>query len=406
MDPRKYTAPAFGVAHKTPGDRRALWHFVPQPIQRELALDAETVYALSEAHAALGHLQGLGRLIREPELLLGPYMTREALASSRIEGTQASLSDVLQAEAGARPAQTEDVAEVERYLAASRLGLELIKTLPITQRLILQLHATLLEGVRGEEKLPGEYRRSPVWVGSPTDTPEDALYVPPLPDEMRSLLADWEEFVNSPSRLPVLISCGLMHYQFETIHPFLDGNGRIGRLLINLMLMDQRRLTTPLLYLSGYLESHRTEYYERLQSVRERGEIQQWRQFFLAAVRFSADDAVARAGRLVELREQYRADAATTRSNLVGLVDVLFRNPFVTVGGVERQLGITNQGARNIIRQAVERGWLSAIGAIGRGGRNYWVADRIYDVIEAPVSYRREDDSVRVGDADLSKHEA
>jgi Fic family protein len=361
---------------------------VPQPLPRELPLETATVLALSEADAALGHLQGLGRLIKDPQLLVGPYLTREAVASSRIEGTQASLSDVLQAEASGNTAPNEDVAEVERYIAAARQGFELLGELPISQRLILQLHETLLQGVRGAERLPGELRRTAVWVGSPADNPETAIYVPPLPAEVPSLLADWEQFVNGPVQLPTLIQCALMHYQFETIHPFLDGNGRIGRLLINLMLMEQGRLTTPLLYLSGYLEANRREYYDRLQNVRERGEIQQWLQFFLTAVKRQADDAIERAGRLVELREDYLEEAAKTRSNLPGLLDLLFKNPYVNVARVGRELGLTSQGSRNLIREAERRGWVTELGVWGRGGRTHWVATRIFDVIEAPVSYR------------------
>lgn len=393
MDPSKFIAPAFGRPVREPGDKWAIWHFMPEPISREVPLETATVYALSEADAALGHLQGLGRLIRDPELLVGPLMTREALASSRIEGTQASLSDVLQAEAGEVTASTEDIAEVERYLAASRQGLSMISELPITQRLLLALHKTLLQGVRGEERLPGEFRRSPVWVGSPTNRPDDALYVPPLPDEMPDLLTDWERFVNNPSQIPVLIKCALMHYQFETIHPFLDGNGRIGRLIINLKLMEEDRLTTPLLYLSGYLESHRREYYDRLQAVRERGELQAWLQFFLTAVKYQANDAVARAGRLVELREKYRAEAAKTRSSLPRLVDIMFTNPYLTVGRVERALSLTNQGARYVIREAERREWVSAIGTLGRGGKAFWVANQVYGIIESPAIYDEDADN-------------
>lgn len=387
MDPARFVAPLFGIPAKEPGNKHAFWYFDPAPIPRELDLTMPTVYALSEADAALGHLQGLGHLVRDPMLLVGPYITREALASSRIEGTQASLSDVLQAEVSDGAPATEDVAEVERYVAATHLGLSLVEKLPLTQRLVKQVHAELLEGVRGQDKLPGEFRRTPVWVGSPTDGPDTALYVPPIASRISDLFADWERFVNEPSRLPVLIRCALMHYQFETIHPFLDGNGRIGRLLIGLMLMEEGRLSTPLLYLSGYFESHRSEYYDRLQAVREKGEIQEWLQFFLTAVKRQADDAVARAGRLVELRERYLAEASSTRSNLPVLVDIIFRNPFVTVRHAERRLSVTNQGARNLIREAERRGWLSPLGARGRGGRTYWVANEVFSIIEAPVSY-------------------
>ncbi len=354
---------------------------------RELALSAETIYALSEADSALGHLQGLGRLVKDPELLVGPYLTREALASSRIEGTEASLSDVLQAEAGGGNQQQDDnVEEVRRYLAATRRGLSLLKELPITRRLINQVHLELMTGVRGEDRLPGEFRRTPVWVGSPTDSPDTAIFVPPLPEEIPDLFADWERFVNEPSRLPVLVRCALMHYQFETIHPFLDGNGRMGRLLIGLMLMSEGRLSAPLLYISGYLENHRRQYYDRLEGVRETGEVQSYLQFFFTAVGKSAENAVDRAGRLIELRERYIDEASNARSRIGGIVDLIFTNPFLTVTRAEKALGLTNQGARNLINDAMTRGWLTDIGLRGRGGRRYWVADQIFTIIDAPVS--------------------
>jgi len=205
-------------------------------------------------------------------MLLGPLLTREALASSRIEGTNASLSEVLKAEEISTESASDDVQEVVRYLDANKKALKLIEDLPISQRLISLTHAELMRGVRGEEKFPGELRRSPVWVGDADATPDTAKFVPPLPEHLPELLTDWEKFVNDHRpRLPTLIRCALMHYQFETIHPFLDGNGRIGRLLIGLMLIQERRLDAPILYLSGYLEARRSEYYDCLQLVREKG---------------------------------------------------------------------------------------------------------------------------------------
>lgn len=389
MDPKNFVDSPFGSAQRVPGDKWAFWHYRPEPIPRNLTLEPETVLALSDADAALGHLQGLSALISDPELLIGPYLTREAVASSRIEGTQASLSDVMQAEAGEdAPSESEDVLEVTRYLQASRQAFQLIETLPISQRLILDVHRTLLAGVRGEEKNPGEFRRTPVWVGRSGATPENASFVPPLPTDILGLIGDWEEYVNDhASKTPTLIQCALMHYQFETVHPFLDGNGRIGRLVVNLLLKERGRLDLPLLYLSGYLQSHRDEYYERLQAVREKGEIQEWIRFFLAAVKSQAEDGVWRARKLVELREEYLKDAYTTRSNLPQLVELLFRNPFVTVRNLERSTTLTNQGARNLIRRAEQRGWVESIGTRGRGGREYWVAMNIYRVIEAPMQY-------------------
>jgi Fic family protein len=394
VDPQNFTSRDFGEPTRRPGDKWAFWYFRPYNMPRELTLSAETIYALSEADNALGLLRGLGRLIQDPELLVGPYLTREALASSRIEGTQASLSEVLKAEAGGtEQEESDDIAEVTRYLQASRRGISLLQDLPITERLIKQVHEVLMTGVRGEEKLPGEFRRTPVWVGSPTDSPDNAIYVPPLPEEISEAISDWEKFVNEKSRLPVLIRCALMHYQFETIHPFLDGNGRMGRLLIILMLINEHRLDMPLLYVSGYLENQRREYYERLEAVREKGEIQAYLQFFLTAITKSSEDAVIRATRLVELRDRYMSESLSSRSRVGGIVNLIFSNPFVTVSRVQQLLDLTNQGARNLILDAEGRGWLKDIGTRGRGGRRYWVAEEVFGIIDAPVSYLEREDS-------------
>ncbi|HBX79664.1 MAG: Fic family protein [Propionibacteriaceae bacterium] len=387
MDPAKFNSSLFGTVQREPGKKWAFHYFRPAPIPRELELAPRTVKLLSGADAAVGQLEGLCQLVHDPDLLVGPSLRREAVASSRIEGTQASLSDLLQAEAAEGERPSEDVAEVERYLAATRHGYQSIRTLPISQRLLKELHGILLEGVRGAEKLPGELRRSPVWIGATHDNPDSAVFVPPLPDEVPNALADWEDFVNTPGDLPTLIRCGLMHYQFETIHPFLDGNGRIGRLLINLMLAEEGRLSRPLLYVSGYFESHRSEYYHRLQMVREAGQIQEWLQFFLQAVKDQAADANTRSIQLIQIRERYLADGAASRSRLPMLANFLFANPFVTVKSVQRLSGLTNQGARNLIAKAVQRGWLTEVGSIGRGGRTYWVAHEIFQVIDAPMAY-------------------
>lgn len=387
MQPSQFTSTRFGTVVREPGKRWAFYYFRPARIPRDLELTPRTVHLLSSADAAVGQLEGLSQLVQDRELLVGPYLRREAVASSRIEGTQASLSDLLQAEAGEGEKRSEDVAEVERYLAATRHGYEAIRTLPISQRLLKEIHALLLEGVRGEEKLPGELRESPVWIGATHDNPDTALFVPPLPDEVPDALADWETFVNTPGDLPTLIRCGLMHYQFETIHPFLDGNGRIGRLLINLMLAEEGRLSRPLLYISGYFESHRSEYYFRLQKVREEGQIQEWLQFFLQGVKEQALDAITRSRRLIQIRERYLTEALATRSSLPILANFLFTNPFVTAKSVERQTGLTNQGARNLITSAVKRGWLTEVTSLRRGGPTYWVAQEVFEVIDAPMAY-------------------
>lgn len=387
MEADRYKNTDFGQPWQTPGDKWAFTYYKPNNIPRKIPLESDTVYLLSEADNALGHLQGLGRLIEQPDLLVGPFLTREAIASSRIEGTNASLTDVLMAEESVSE-RTDDILEVERYLSAFRVGLKLIETLPITQRLFREVHATLMEGVRGEEKQPGEVRWSPVWIGA--RTPESAVFVPPLPEHVPGLLSDWEHFVNEPLRLPTLVKSALMHYQFETIHPFLDGNGRIGRLLIGLQLITDGRLTSPLLYLSGYLETNRKEYYSRLQAVREDGDIQGWIQFFCVAVKEQSDDAVARAGQLVALREKYYKQSAADRSRIAALIPLLFVNPFITSRRIQRLVGGTAQGARNLLDRAESYGWVKHMGTIGSAGLHYYAAGEILNSIEAPTTYAAE----------------
>lgn len=388
MDPRNYVSSAFGSPAREHGNKATFDYFLPALLPRQLDLADSTVLALSEADSALGHLQGLGQLIRDPDLLIGPFVTREAVASSRIEGTRASLSDVLKAEQLSANDSSEDIQEVIRYLHASARGFELIEKLPITERLICEVHKELMASVRGDERQPGTIRNSPVWIGSATHKIEDARYVAPLPQHIPELLSDWEHFVNKPSKIPVLAKCAIMHYQFETIHPFLDGNGRIGRLLVGLMLVNERRLTRPLLYLSGYLENNRSEYYERLQGVRERGEIQEWLQFFLRAVREQALDSVQRAGQVVELRETYLTQSQKDRSRVAAIVPLIFRNPFISTRDVQQATGVSHQGARDLLSKAEEYGWIERYATVGRGGRNLWIAHEIYHVIEGPLSYQ------------------
>jgi Fic family protein len=326
-------------------------------------------------------LAGAGRLLPNPHLLVSPYVTREAVASSRIEGTQASLSEVLEANATGQSTAGTDVREVQNYIAAFNTGVELLRSVPLCLRLMREVHAVLMEGVRGQERHPGEFRSSPNWIGSPTDTPENATFVPPLPDEMAPLLDDLESFLNEDMPLPALVRCGLAHYQFETIHPFLDGNGRLGRLLAVFYLAQQELLPQPLLYLSSYFETHRGEYYDRLQAVREKGQLEEWLQFFLTAVAIQASDAVERAERLADLREKYRGELASTRSRASEVVELLMANPFVTVRNVQHALQVTQPGALNLLRGIENRGWLHDAGTIGRGGRMVWVAQEILSVL-------------------------
>jgi Fic family protein len=382
MRSQDFVSDRFGALRTMPLSDWPHAYFLPTGLPRELTLSAHSIAAVSRADLALGRLAGLGQLVQEPELLLGPSMAQEALSSSRIEGTQASLSDVLSAESGEGPILDENLREVDNYLRAARQGSDLLDALPITQRFICALHETLMNDVRGDEKAPGELRRSPVWIGSPNARPETARFIPPHQDHLPDLLADWERFVNDGvDVMPVVVKCALMHYQFETIHPFLDGNGRIGRLLIGFLLMADDVLPAPILHISGYFERHRSEYYARLQAVRERGEIDEWVQFFAEAVTERATDSGLRIQRLVETRERYRREVIGDRSAITGLVDVVFKNPILTVATVRRELRVSQPTASGLLRRAESQGWVRSLGRSGRGGRERWRADEIWAAV-------------------------
>jgi Fic family protein len=356
--------------------------FIPSPIPRFLELVPSTVAVLSKADMALGRLAGAGRLLPNPHILANAYVVREAVSSSAIEGTQASIPDVYRAAAvGEKSTTRGDVAEVQNYIDALNQGLARLGTLPISKRLVAEIHAVLLRGVRGRERTPGEFRLSQNYIGSPDDRPQSAVFVPPPPGEpMERALADWEKFSHENIELPLLVRCALLHYQFETIHPFLDGNGRLGRLLIVFFLVEQGALPSPLLYLSSYFEQRRSDYTDRLQAVRERGEMQGWLQFFLHGVEVQATDAVARAERLADLREGYRHQLAGTRSRAAEVVDLLFENPIASAPAVAASLGITGQGAKYLITQLEERAILRPFEAVP-GRRNTWLAEAILDIV-------------------------
>jgi Fic family protein len=377
MDPRNFTAPHVGVVRQTLEGYRA---FHPELIPRRPKLSARTILRLSEADAALGRLAGAGRLLPDPNILVNPYVVREAVASSRIEGTQASISDVFYAEASGRA--NPDVQEVLNYIRALERGLQLLPELPLSNRLVCTIHEELLTGVRGKERTPGEFRRTQNWIGSSDATLETAVFVPPPPDEVNPLLADWERFAHETPPIPVLIQCALLHYQFETIHPFLDGNGRLGRLLIVFFLVEQGRLPAPLLYISSFFEDNRSEYYDRLQGDRERGEYQLWFQFFLTAIEVQAKDAVRRAERLADLREEYRAKMARISRSRVGeVVEILFEIPIVTARLVADRLKMSVPGAKNLLELLQEQGILEEAPPIRPQRARRWIANDILQAI-------------------------
>ena len=310
--------------------------------------------ALSEADQALGQLDGASTILPNPDLFVGMYVRQEAVLSSEIEGTQATLLDVLQYEIGERQKSPRgEVEEVVNYVAALNHGLNLLPKLPLSKRLIREIHGVLLREGRGSHHRPGEFRDIQVVVGGEAADVHTATYVPPPPREMRAALEKFERFLHDRS-LPPLLHAGLAHAQFETIHPFEDGNGRVGRLLITLLLCEQKVLRRPLLYLSLYLKRHRAEYYDRLQAIRTGGEWEKWLLFFLRGVREMADNAQGTAQRIVALREEARKKFEAHRSNKYALaIDRLFQNPIVTTKLLAQLLEISEMHGSNIIKALV-----------------------------------------------------
>lgn len=376
MEIEQYASTEFGEARRTLG-RHGYVAYFPAPIPRKVDLPAQTIRRLADAEAALGTLSGVGQLVPNPHLLIRPYLLREALSSTRIEGTQASLLEVLDVEASGDTPNA-DVEEVLNYVAALEWGLAQVEKLPLGVRLIREMHARLLAGVRGRQRTPGELRTSQNWVGGGGSTIETARFVPPPPDELPDLLADWERFAHEDVDLPLLIQNALLHYQFETLRPFLDGNGRLGRLLIVFSLVERGRLSAPLLYVSSYLERDRNRYYEALQTIREVGDPVPWIELFLEAIRTQATDAVARGQRLVELRERYRAAATSIpSSNGMALVDLVCELPVVSSRIVEERLDVTRPTALKLLRELDAVGVLSEADQGPRGQRRYIASELI-----------------------------
>ena len=380
MDFTRYTDSAYGKVQPVPGLGYEAYYPNTLPPLVELAPD--TVMRLADAEASLGRLAGAGRFLPNPHLLIRPYLLREVLASARIEGTQAILLGVLEAEADEAD-YTPDIEEVLNYVAAMEQGLARLDTLPFSLRLVRAMHAVLMDGVRGRERLPGEFRTSQNWIGPPGSTIQGARFVPPPPGELSNLLSDWERFGHENRAISVLVQSGLLHYQIETIHPFLYGNGRMGRLLIVFHLVLSGRLPQPLLYLSSYFERYRDEYYDKLQGVRERGDLDAWLRFYLTGVETQANDALARAEGLVDLRESYRTRVVeSTRSQAVTLVDSLFANPIITARRVERILNVKRPTSLRILDQLRDLAILIEMAPGPRQQRRF-VAAEILKALEA-----------------------
>jgi Fic family protein len=357
--------------------------FVPNPLPPELPLDAELVRTLSEADRALGELAGLGRTMPNPRLFIGPFLRREAVLSSRIEGTVADLADlyVYEAGPGATP-EGSDVREVHNYVAALEYGLERLAELPVSLRLVRELHARLLQGVRGERATPGEFRQVQNWIGTHRCALPEADFVPPPVPEMHAALDALERYIQSEDVYPPLIRLALIHYQFETVHPFLDGNGRIGRLLITLLLAGWNLLPVPLLYLSAYFERHREAYYDLLQGVSERGEWPAWVRFFLQGVAEQSRDAISKAKRLQDLQIEWRARLQQQRvaGLALSIADLLFANPVVAPNDVVERFRVSHQAAMQALRRLEEMGLVRE--ASGKQRNRVYLAEEVVRIVE------------------------
>ena len=357
--------------------------FVPNPLPRHIQLSMALVDSLDEASSAVANLAGVGETIQNPHLLIRPFVRREAVLSSRIEGTQASISDLFQYEASGSRRPRGDVEEVANYVEALDHGLNLLAELPISVRLINQVHSVLMRGVRGGEKRAGELRDGQVWIGSAGAPIEEARYVPPPADLVRDLLFDWERFVNECDTLRPLFQCAMMHYQFEAIHPYLDGNGRIGRLLIPLFLCAKKILPTPLLYLSAYFERDRNAYYDQLFRLSATGDWESWIIYFLQGVAEQAHDALLRVRRVRALHEQKRQVLLERResANALLLLDEIFARPVMTAGEAARLLDVTPAGARRILERLEQAGIV--VEGIGNKWPKLYIATDLLHVIEA-----------------------
>ena len=339
--------------------------FVPQPLPPDPTVrwDADLVRLLSEADLAVGRLDGLARSLPNPDLFVAMYVRREAVLSSQIEGTQSSLDDLLAFEIDAPGmVQPVDVAETINYVRAMNTGLRLLPDIPLSGRLIRAIHAELLTGVRGQERHPGEFRTTQNWIGPAGCTLETATFVPPSPDDLAKAFGDLETFLHDRA-LPPLVHAGLAHAQFETIHPFLDGNGRVGRLLITLLLVERGVLTRPLLYLSLFLRQNRSEYYDRLGAIRTNGDWEGWLRFFLTGVGATADDAANVSTSITDLRDEHLRLAATEGFGRYGvpLLDLLARQPLITAAYAVEQLGASPTTIGGLLDKATVLGIVEEI---------------------------------------------
>jgi len=358
--------------------------FVPAPLPPKIDIPLELMRRLSDADRAIGTLGGIGRILPNPHLLTNPFLRREAVLSSRIEGTEASATDLALFEAAGSPSSDQsDVREVSNYVVALNYGLKRLDELPLSLRFLREVHAKLMADVRGGDRAPGEFRHVQNWIGPAGSRIDHATYVPPPVQEMHTALDRFERYLHDRSPMPVLLRAALIHYHFEAIHPFLDGNGRVGRLLIAFLLHVEKVLDEPLLYLSAFFERHRREYYRRLVEVTMNGAWNEWIDFFLRGVTEQANDAVRRTRELLDLSERYRRQIAPARNAgvLSSLIDRLFAVPATTISSVAENLNMSYPAAKKNVQKLVA---LHILTPWRRKRETIYVAEGVLRIIEAP----------------------
>ncbi len=358
--------------------------FVPNPLPPQLQWTPKMVHALSDADRAIGRLAGEGRRLPNPHVLMRPFIAREAVLSSRIEGTLATLGELLAAEAGAVVDRSpDDIREVANYVVALEYGMQQLRNQPLSIHLLQEIHEKLLQGVRGELARPGKIRDAQNWIGVPGSTPHTASYVPPPPSELTGLLHSLEAFLADTS-LPPLVQIALTHYQFEAIHPFLDGNGRVGRLLVTLFLIQRAILPTPLLYLSAFFEATRSEYITRLHAVTTESDWENWLLYFVNGVARQSEDAEDRASRIINILDVWRLRVAGLGSETPAhVLELLAGNPFVTARLVSEQLSVARSTASRAIDHLIELGIV--VQTDDRSRDRAYCAQELLDIMNEPA---------------------
>ncbi|WP_264329298.1 Fic family protein [Wolbachia endosymbiont (group A) of Andrena hattorfiana] len=366
--------------------------FIPNPLPPKFEWDNYLVNSLSRADHILGMLSREGAKLPNPHLLIRPFIAREAVLSSRIEGTQATLGEILAQEAGANVDRNpDDLQEVRNYISALDYGLKRLQSFPLSLQLVKEIHGKLMQGVRGSHATPGEFRRVQNWIGSPGCTIDTAKYVPPMPGELMGCLDSFEKFLHDRT-LPPLIHIALCHYQFKAIHPCLDGNGRIGRLLITLLLIERKLLSSPLLYLSAFFEATRSEYYDQLYNISNRGTWHDWFSYFLNGVVLQSLDALSRAERINILIANWQTEVSfKTEGVASGIVRYLAVNPYFTIRKVVENLGVVFTTAQRAIVKLEDLGIVSQTSQ----GKRDWVycATDILNILEEPTKMTENFDS-------------